>query len=606
MDIGVCRDEPWLLLGDFNELMNNYEKEGGATRQESTFWDFRNMAQFCKIKEIRSSGNSLSWAGWRDKVWVKCRLDRSFGNDQWFQLFPHCKTEYMRMYRSDYRPIRVNFSLETDEKGPGRFYFDQRLIRREGFEEAITRGWNMVNQEGGAHLMDRIASCRRELARWKRGTNCNSLSIIEKLGKKLEAEIDKRMPDQQYMKRLKTELSEAYRQEELFWRQKSREFWLREGDKNTTFFHNSVKGRKIQNKVLMLRDDVGNELFSEGAKGNLAVEYFRDLFMSTNPHDLESLFTDFTPRVTTEMNTDLTKPITADEIRLAAFSVNGGSAPGEDGLTGAFYKKFWHIVGDSVTEEVQSFFSSGVLPNGWNHTQLCLLPKIPKPTMMKDMRPISLCSVHYKIVSKILASRLKTVLPDIISETQGAFVSGRLISDNIIVAHEMVHALRTNEAIGSQYMAIKTDMSKAFDRVEWSFLEILLEKLGFDWIWVRWVMSCVSSVSFSILLNGQSHGFIKPEHGIRQGDTLSPFLFILNAEALVHVLNMVEKRGDLHGIKLGKQGPAVNHLLFADDSLLMCKANTSESSVIGDCLKRYGEASGQRDQQAQIFYYFWS
>lgn len=225
----------------------------------------------------------------------------------------------------------------------------------------------------------------------------------------MEAKIAKRFPDQQYMKQLKIELSEAYRQEELFWCQKSREIWVREGDRNTTFFQNCVKGRKIQNKVLMLKDESGNELFSEGAKGNIAVEYFRDLFMSTNRHDLESLFSDFTSTVSPEMNAELTCPVTADEIRLAAFSVNGGSAPGEDGLTGAFYKKFWHVVGSSVIEEVMSFFATGVLPQGWNHTQICLLPKIPKPTMMKDMRPISLCSVHYKIVSKILAQRLKSV-----------------------------------------------------------------------------------------------------------------------------------------------------------------------------------------------------
>lgn len=160
--------------------------------------------------------------------------------------------------------------------------------------------------------------------------------------------------------------------------------------------------------------------------------------------------------------------------------MSGDSAPGADGFTGCFYKKCWHIVGPSVTEEVLKVFSSVSLPSGWNHTQLCLLPKIPNPSMVKDMRPISLCSVQYKIVSKILCQRLQPFMPSLISDTQGAFVLGRLISDNIIVAHEMVHGLRTNDSIGKQYMAVETDMSKAYDRVEWSFLETLLEKMGFD------------------------------------------------------------------------------------------------------------------------------
>ncbi|XP_013608296.1 PREDICTED: uncharacterized protein LOC106315069 [Brassica oleracea var. oleracea] len=343
----------------------------------------------------------------------------------------------------------------------------------------------------------------------------------------------------------------------------------------------------------MLQDDNGTEFFSEGAKGNLDAEYFTNLFMSSNPHDLESLLDRFEGRVSLEMNEMLTKPVSQEEIRVAAFNVRGSSAPGEDGLTGTFYKKFWHVVGPSVVAEVQSFFNYAVLLAGWNHTHLYLLPKIQKPTKMSDMRPISLCSVQYKIVSKILCQRLKSVMPDIISETQGAFVSGRLISDNILVAHEMVHGLRTNEAIGKQYMAIKTDMSKAYDRVEWQFLEALLEKIGVNRRWVNWVMSCVSTVSYTVLLNGQTHGFIKPERGIRQGDPMSPFLLILCTEALVHALNMAEKKGDLHGIRLGRQGPAVHHLLFADDSLLMCKASKEESLVIIDCLRRYGEASGQ-------------
>ena len=112
------------------------------------------------------------------------------------------------------------------------------------------------------------------------------------------------------------------------------------------------------------------------------------------------------------------------------------------------------------------------------------IPKVPNTAELKDMRPISLCSVQYKIISRIICDRLKQVLPDIVSDTQGAFVAGRLITDNIIVAHEMDHGLRTSKKVGETSMTIKTDMSKAYDRVEWNFVEILLEKMGFARAWI--------------------------------------------------------------------------------------------------------------------------
>ena len=323
------------------------------------------------------------------------------------------------------------------------------------------------------------------------------------------------------------------------------------------------------------------------------MEFFRDLFRSSDPFDLETLFTGFSSRVTDDMNVKLTAPVLAEEIRAATFSVKGSSVPREDGLTGAFYQKYWHIIGHGLTSEIQDFFRTSVMPEGWNHTLISLLLKITKPTKIQDMRPISLCSVQYKVISKILCNRLKKVLPQIISETQGAFVSGTLISDNTLIAHEMVHGLKTNTKVSEECMAIKTDMSKAYDRVEWNFLEVLLEKIGFDRRWVCWIMACVTSVTFSVLLNGNTHGFIKPERGIRQGDPLSPFLFILCAEALVNSLNNDEATGHIQGIKLSTACPSVHHLLFADDSLLLCNANSREATEILECLKGYGEASLQ-------------
>lgn len=100
------------MVGDFNELMSNEEKEGGVVRPESSFWDFRNMAENCKLKEVRFTGNMLSWGGKMDNVWVKCQLDRSFGNNEWFTLFPRASMEYLEMWTPDHRPIRICFALE--------------------------------------------------------------------------------------------------------------------------------------------------------------------------------------------------------------------------------------------------------------------------------------------------------------------------------------------------------------------------------------------------------------------------------------------------------------------------------------------------------------
>ena len=192
-----------------------------------------------------------------------------------------------------------------------------------------------------------------------------------------------------------------------------------------------------------------------------------------------------------------------------------------------------------------------------------------------------------------MCDRLKRVLPHIISPAQGAFVAGRLISDNLLIAHEMIHGLKTNPRCKSDFIAIKTDMSKAYDRVEWNFLEALFIKMGFHRRWIAWIMCCVRMVSYSVCLNGQSYGHITPQRGIRQGDPLSPFLFILCAEALIHTMNQAERRGGLTGMKLAPTCPSVQHLLFADDSFFLCKASLVECTEFLRRLKLYGDSSGQ-------------
>ncbi len=228
-----------------------------------------------------------------------------------------------------------------------------------------------------------------------------------------------------------------------------------------------------------------------------------------------------------------------------------------------------------------------------NHTHITLIPKIKNPESVTDYRPISLCNVIYKIASKVLTNRLKGILSAIVSESQSAFVPGRLITDNILVAFETLHHMHHQRKGKQGSMALKLDMSKTYDRVEWKFLERVMQQMGFHPKWVTLMTECISTVSYSILINGAPHSFIKPSRGLRQGDPLSPYLFLLCAEGFHSLIHKAQLTGDLKGVSISIRGPKITHLFFADDSLLFSKASVQDCDRIQAILHVYEQASGQ-------------
>lgn len=175
-----------------------------------------------------------------------------------------------------------------------------------------------------------------------------------------------------------------------------------------------------------------------------------------------------------------------------------------------------------VFEEVYQFFITGYLNPELNRTQITIIPKVKNPEKLDQFRPISLCNYAYKIISKVLATRLKPWLGNIVEEEQSAFVGGRQIQDNILIVQEVLHQLRVRKRKENFQAILKLDMKKTYDRVEWDFLEACLRKMGFCEFWVNKVMKCVTSLSLSIKLNGEPLPYFKPTQGIRQGDRISP------------------------------------------------------------------------------------
>ncbi|CAA7042887.1 unnamed protein product [Microthlaspi erraticum] len=262
--------------------------------------------------------------------------------------------------------------------------------------------------------------------------------------------------------RLRSELSQAYSEEEAYWKQKSRNNWLQSGDRNTKFFHSVTKTRRIRNNLASIMDDNGALHRGDKNIGSVAEQYFQKLFSSEagNTELYEKVFDGFQERVSSEVNRDLTRPVTIPEIEEAVFAIGPHRAPGPDGFSGAFFHQFWGSIKQTIIKEIQLFFECGILDPIHNQTNICLIPKVSPPSSMTDFRPISLCNVSYKIISKILVGRLKRHLSGIISENQATFIPGRMITDNVIIAHEMYYALKSRKRQAKSYMALKTDMTK--------------------------------------------------------------------------------------------------------------------------------------------------
>ena len=199
---------------------------------------------------------------------------------------------------------------------------------------------------------------------------------------------------------------------------------------------------------------------------------------------------------------------------------------------------------NDVVGMVLNVLNSNIFMTNINKTFITLIPKTNNPAKMTDFRPISLSNVIYKLISKVLANRLKLVLPYIISENQSVFLSERLIIDNVLIAFELMHYLDHKRDGKDCYMAIKLDMSKAYDRVEWGFIKQVMKKLSFHYSWICMIMRCITSVSYSVLINGAAYGNIIPSRGLRQGDPLSSYLFLLCADGLSSLVSKAVRNHD--------------------------------------------------------------
>ncbi|XP_056688684.1 uncharacterized protein [Spinacia oleracea] len=287
----------------------------------------------------------------------------------------------------------------------------------------------------------------------------------------------------------------------------------------------------------------------------------------------------------------LDKEFSESEIKEAMLSIHSSKSPGPDGVTAEFFSLYWETVGDLVTKSVLRFFHTGYLLKEWNQSLLVMIPKNSNPELASHFRPIGLCNTIYKCISKCMVNRLKKVLPSLISNYQHTFIPGRYMEDNVLLSHELLHMVNSRKA---DMAVIKVDMSKAYDRVDWTFLLKVLHAYGFSAKWIQLISQCVSTVSFRTLINRKASSPFKPRCGLRQGDPISPYLFLFCMDILSRMLSLAEDIKLFKGLQISRRSPSISHLFFADDVMLFFKADERACSAVMKNLVRFGKISGQQ------------
>ncbi|XP_019435175.1 PREDICTED: uncharacterized protein LOC109341686 [Lupinus angustifolius] len=502
--------EMWYFLGDFNAIRMESERRGGngvINKREIFLSDewIRNM----ELIDLPLTSRNFTW--FQPGNCSMRRLDRFLISPEWIAKWPEC-SQWEGTKLRGWKAFVVKEKLKA-------LKLKIKVWNREVFGSLDKKLDDSVLEFGKLDLLgERIQLSSNQinnrnplLADWWNSANMKEINQINNRNLFLA-----------------DWWNSANMKENLLF-QKSRSRWIQEGDANSSYFHACINGRRRRNQILGI---------------SIAV-----LIGCAEATILESDFTD-------------------EEIKGAVWSCEADKSPSPDGFNFGFFRHFWETIKQDITVFVKEFQVRGKLPKGLNASFIALILKIHSPNRIQDYRPISLVGSLYKILSKVLAGKLKKVLPSLISSTQSAFLSDKNILDGPVVLNEAIHSA---EKLKSGCIIFKVDFEKAYDSVRWEFLDYMLRRMDFSVGWRKWIHTCLSLTSMSVLSNGSPGPHFYVSRGISQGDPMAPFLFLIVAEGLSGLVKSAINKDLFSGFKVGDDQIEVSSLQFADDTVILCK-----------------------------------
>lgn len=601
-------ESPWMILGDFNATLHLEEIVGGVIGRSPAMEEFRECISKVEVMDLHFSGMRFTWSGSPQGVGVVKKLDRALVNGSFQTKFPLAKVRFLAPRTSDHSPIVVEINQGVVIRRKYAFKFQNFLTNRTNFLSLIQQSWN--NQVGGVRmfrLVQKLKSLKPVLRHeaWAAGNLCNKVKELKDdlVSVQMARDCD---PLNETVKREEARISRAYREaaleEERMLKQKSKIHWLNVGDQNNKFSHKSIQVKRNKNRISSILNGQGDRIEGESMVNHF-ISFYKDLLGTKSEcTSIEGLSEMFDRKVPADMGAEMLKEVTREEIREVVFAMGDDKASGPDGYSAKFFKSAWTVIGEDFCKAVQEFFRSGKLLKEVNATLIALIPKVDSPERVGEFRPIALCNVVYKCISKILANRIKGSLDSIIDDNQNAFIPGRRISDNILLTQELLRNYHRDK--GVPRCAFKVDIKKAYDSVNWDFLFEALYLFGFPERMIAWIRECVSTPSYSVIVNGEAVGFFKGEKGLRQGDPLSPYLFTIVMQVLSIILRKrIEEDG---GFKFHRKCDIqkIAHLCFADDLFLFSHGDPWSVQILRDSLDEFGEASGLWPNESKSSMFF--
>ncbi|XP_010418651.1 PREDICTED: uncharacterized protein LOC104704229 [Camelina sativa] len=449
-----CLNKPWLVLGDFNQIL--YPHEHSNPSFVTSTRGMRDLSQCLLnsgLSDLPYHGNTFTWSNKHEVDPIAKKLDRILMNDVWFQEHPLSLGVFGEPGFSDHSPCCVFLdTMKPKPRKPSKFL--SLLNNNPEFANLLSTWWNAVTYDCSKMLnvskkLKELKSIIKDFSKLNYSNlEMRTAEAYEELLSSQQILLSTNSPQVvQLEKEAHTKWSTLAKVEESYLLQKSRICWLEDGDRNSKFFYLVVASRLAQNQILYLLDEQDQIVDSEQGIRKLAVDFYTRLLGSkgySRPSMVEEIQGILPQRCSEAVVQLLDSRVTAEDIKTVLFSLPTNKSPGPDGYCAEFFTAKWSIVGKDIVAAVTEFFTT-----------------VPNASKMTDFRPISCCNTIYKVISKILAQRLKAVLLELISNTQSAFISGRLLVKNVLLATELVQGY--NQVNISERGMLKVDLKKAFD-----------------------------------------------------------------------------------------------------------------------------------------------